>query len=105
MVEAVMLWNEPNNLSHWDFQLDPEWKMFAEMCIAAAQAVRRVNPKLPIVLGGISPVDPNFIRLLDSHGVLRQVDVVAVHGFPLDWNHWNIHQWPERIAEIAAVAG
>ena len=23
MVEAVMLWNEPNNLSHWDFKIDP----------------------------------------------------------------------------------
>ncbi len=34
MVEAVMLWNEPNNLSHWDFKLDPEWKMFAEMAKA-----------------------------------------------------------------------
>ncbi len=20
-----MLWNEPNNLSHWDFQQDPAW--------------------------------------------------------------------------------
>ena len=25
MVEAVMLWNEPNNLSHWDFNLDPDF--------------------------------------------------------------------------------
>ena len=33
MVEAVMLWNEPNNLSHWDFKLDPEWKLFAEMVL------------------------------------------------------------------------
>ena len=39
MVEAVMLWNEPNNLSHWDFKLDPDWKMFAEMVIAAAKAI------------------------------------------------------------------
>ncbi len=30
-----MLWNEPNNLSHWDFKIDPEWKMFAEMAKAA----------------------------------------------------------------------
>jgi beta-xylosidase len=103
MVEAVMLWNEPNNLSHWDFHLDPEWKLFAEMTIAAARAVRHVNPSLPIVLGGISPIDPNFIQLLGSRGVLDQVDVVAVHGFPLDWNHWEIHQWPEKIEQIRAV--
>ena len=58
MVEAVMLWNEPNNLSHWDFKLDPDWKIFAGMVIAASKAIRRENPDLPIVLGGISPIDP-----------------------------------------------
>ena len=25
MIEAVMFWNEPNNLSHWDFVIDPDW--------------------------------------------------------------------------------
>jgi len=103
MVEAVMLWNEPNNLSHWDFKIDPEWKMFAAMVIAAAKAIRRVNPALTIALGGISPIDPHFIQLLASHGVLDAVDVVAVHGFPLDWNHWKIQEWPRKIAEIRAV--
>jgi beta-xylosidase len=102
MVEAVMLWNEPNNLSHWDFKIDPDWKMFAEMVLVGAQAIRRVNPTVKLVLGGISPIDPNFIRLLDSHGVLDAVDVVAVHGFPLDWNHWNINEWPHKIDEIRA---
>src|SRR5439155_1029724 len=82
----VMLWNEPNNLSHWDFHIDPEWMMFAEMTIAAAGAIRKINPNLKIVLGGMSPVDANFVRLLAGHGVLDQVDVVAIHGFPLDWN-------------------
>jgi beta-xylosidase len=103
MVEAVMLWNEPNNLSHWDFKIDPEWKVFAEMTIAAARAAREVNPELPIVLGGISPIDPHFIRLMGSHGVLDAVDVVAIHGFPLDWNHWQVNEWPARIEEIRAV--
>ena len=41
MVEAVMLWNEPNNLSHWDFKVDPDWKMFAEMVILAAKEIRQ----------------------------------------------------------------
>jgi beta-xylosidase len=103
MVEAVMLWNEPNNLSHWDFKIDPEWKSFAEMTIAAAHAIRDVNPDVRIVLGGISPIDPHFIELLTGHGVIDAVDVVAVHGFPLDWNHWSIHEWPKKIDEIRAV--
>jgi beta-xylosidase len=103
MIEAVMLWNEPNNLSHWDFHIDPDWSMFAEMAIAAARAIRQVNPQLRIVLGGLSPVDPNFVQLLSSHGVLKEVDVVAIHGFPLDWNHWSIHDWPQKVREIRNV--
>ncbi len=98
-----MLWNEPNNLSHWDFQIDPEWKQFARMASLAGQAIRAEAPGLPRVLGGISPIDPNFMRLLASHGGLEQVDAVAVHGFPLDWNHWQIDEWPAKIREIASV--
>src|SRR5437016_1068904 len=105
MIEAVMLWNEPNNLSHWDFKIDPEWKMFAEMVITASEAIRRLNPELPIALGGISPIDPNFIELLGSYGVLDAVDIVSVHGFPLNWNHWSIHDWPKKTDEIRAVTG
>ena len=103
MVEAVMLWNEPNNLSHWDFKVDPDWKMFARMVILAAKEIRRINPDLTIVLGGLSPIDPKFVQLLGSHGVLDVIDVVAIHGFPLDWNHWNIHEWPHKIDEIREV--
>jgi beta-xylosidase len=103
MVEAVMLWNEPNNLSHWDFNIDPDWKQFSEMVVAAARAIRAVNPEVKIALGGISPIDPHFIELLTAHGVIDEVDVVSVHGFPLDWNHWKIDKWPAKIAEVRAV--
>lgn len=103
MVEAVMLWNEPNNLSHWDFKVDPDWKIFGRMINSAAQAIRKINPELTIVLGGLSPIDPNFVKLLGSYGVLDAVDVIAIHGFPLDWNHWSIHDWPQKINEIREV--
>src|SRR5206468_2856268 len=43
MIEAVMLWNEPNNLSHWNFEIDPEWKAFAAMVNTAADAVQAEN--------------------------------------------------------------
>jgi beta-xylosidase len=33
------------------------------------------------------------------------VDVVGVHGFPLDWNHWVIDEWPARIAEAGKASG
>jgi beta-xylosidase len=38
-----------------------------------------------------------------SQGVLDAVDAVAVHGFPLDWNHWQIGEWPDKLASIQAV--
>lgn len=103
MIEAVMLWNEPNNLSHWDFEIDPDWKIYGEMVQAASQAVAAENPQLVRVLGGISPIDPNFIGNMRDQHILDAVDVVAVHGFPLDWNHWTIHEWPDRLREIQAV--
>ncbi len=98
-----MLWNEPNNASHWNFEADPGWEIFAKMLKAAGQAVRAEHSHLPRVLGGISPIDPGFIQTLDRLAVFRDVDVVAVHGFPLDWNHWTIHEWPEKLEEIRAV--
>ncbi|HEY3521503.1 MAG TPA: hypothetical protein VGK80_10775 [Rhodanobacteraceae bacterium] len=100
MIEAVMLWNEPNNKSHWDPEIDPGWSHFAQMAKLAARAIRGINPGLTVVLGGISPIDPEFIRNMQSQGVLDEVDMLAVHGFPLDWNHWPIEEWPDRLAEI-----
>ena len=64
MVEAVMLWNEPNNISHWDFEIDPDWEIFSEMVNSRLGAIAQVNPRLPSVLGGISPIDPAFIATL-----------------------------------------
>jgi beta-xylosidase len=103
MIEAVMFWNEPNNKSHWDFEVDPGWAKFASMVKLAAEAVRSENPRLLRVLGGISPIDPAFIQNMESQGVLSSLDVIALHGFPLDWNHWSIHEWPDKIQEIRNV--
>ena len=90
MIEAVKLWNEPNNMSHWDFGIDKDWSIFSRMVRLAGEAVRAENPKLTRVLGGLSPIDPAFLRRMSDQGALDEVDVVAVHGFPLDWNHWQM---------------
>ena len=84
MIEAAMIWNEPNNKSHWDPEIDPDWSKFGEMVIRAGHAIRSVNPGLPRVLGGMSPIDPQFVRRLEGYGVLDALDGLAVHGFPLE---------------------
>ena len=71
----------------------------------AAEAIRAANPELTVVLGGVSSCDCDFLRLMKTHDVLPCVDVVGVHGFPLDWNHWPLDEWPARIAEAAEVTG
>jgi beta-xylosidase len=100
VIEAAMIWNEPNNKSHWDPQIDPTWEKFARLTTLAGQAIRAERSELPRVLGGISPIDAGFIRHLESMGVIEHVDVLAVHGFPLDWNLWQIDAWPQKLAEI-----
>ncbi len=103
MIEAAMIWNEPNNKSHWDVALDPDWSRYAETVVRAGAAIHSINPAVTRVLGGMTPIDPHWLRRMEAHGALDAVDAVAVHGFPLDWNLWPLNAWPDKLAEIAAV--
>jgi beta-xylosidase len=103
VIEAAMLWNEPNNKSHWDPDVDPDWSKFAEMVNLAADEIAAVNPSVRRIVGGMSPIDPAFLDRLKRLGVLDRMNAVAVHGFPLDWNLWQIDEWPSKIGEVQAV--
>ncbi|HET9446600.1 MAG TPA: glycosyl hydrolase [Steroidobacteraceae bacterium] len=103
MIDAAMIWNEPNNKSHGDASLDPAWQRFATMARLAGQAIRAENSRLPRVLGGISPIDVGFLANLAAQRVMDDIDVVAVHGFPLDWNLWQIDEWPHQIKLVRAT--
>ena len=63
MIEAAMIWNEANNKSHWDIGIDPEWSQFAAHVIAAGEAIHAVNPAITRVLGGMSPIDGDYLAL------------------------------------------
>jgi beta-xylosidase len=104
MLKAAMLWNEPNNLSHWDYTIDPQWAIFAQMARWAHQAIKAEAPDVTTVLGGVAPVDPTFVDLMmRRHGLEEVLDVVAMHAFPFDWHLWQIEEWPEKVAELRAV--
>ena len=104
MIEAAMIWNEPNNKSHWDPVIDTDWSRYAELVRLAGAAIADARPGLTRVLGGMSPIDPRFVDALAGYGALDAVDAIAVHGFPLDWNLWPIEAWPDKLAEIAPAA-
>jgi CDP-paratose 2-epimerase len=88
--EYVELWNEPNNLREWDVTLDPYWVRFSQMLGAAAFWVRQRGKRA--VLGGLQPIDPNWLALMGERGLLRHLDAVGIHGFPVvaenSWEGW-----------------
>jgi CDP-paratose 2-epimerase len=107
--ESLELWNEPNNLYKWDFaRFDPRWEKFGRMVALAGATARRMGKRT--VLGGMIPVDPQWLALMDAYGAVDVVDVVAIHGFPGMWwpdapcwesaQHW--HGWPQKVQLIDA---
>lgn len=109
--ESVELWNEPNNLYKWDFRsYDPWWEKFGAMVREASEVARGAG--VPTVLGGMIPVDHNWLNLMKRYRALDYVDVVAVHGFPGMWwsdaPNWDWYErwrgWEPRIDYIAEHA-
>src|SRR3546814_19966524 len=102
-IEAVKIWNEPNNKSHWDPEIDPEWDLFAAMTTLAGQAIAAENPHLLRVLGGLSPVAPAFIERLSAKGALAAIHFCAAHGSPPDLTLSHTHQRHARAVRIRPV--
>jgi CDP-paratose 2-epimerase len=98
--EYVELWNEPNNRSEYDYLLDPSWDNFADMIRKAAYWAKQMGKKT--VLGGMSPIDPNWLQLMGSKNVLDHIDVIGIHGFPDVFDpHWN--DWDDCITQVNEV--
>ncbi|MGE5403133.1 MAG: GDP-mannose 4,6-dehydratase [Ignavibacteriales bacterium] len=95
--EWAELWNEPNNIYDWDWRLDPNWEIFSEMIGTAARWLKKNNVKT--VLGGMSPIDPNWIDLLCQRNVMENFDAVGMHGFPGTWEFdWS--EWPDAVGKV-----
>lgn len=96
----VELWNEPNNIAAYDFTKDNNWSRFSQMVSTAADRAHQLG-KLT-VLGGMHPVDPNWLQLMFDKGVMQHIDVVGVHGFPNVYdNEWQ--GWQSEITTIQEV--
>jgi CDP-paratose 2-epimerase len=90
--DYIELWNEPNNRLAYDSSLDPDWTIFCTMITAAAKCCHLNGKKT--VLGGMSPIDPNWLQQMFANNLMQHIDVVGIHGFPdvydYDWEGWNI---------------
>lgn len=101
--EHVELWNEPNNLLDWDWRADPHYDLFCEMVGNAAHWTRQRGWKA--VLGGPSPFDPVWLELMGERGLLAEVAVVGLHGFPGTWDSedgsWS--GWRRHLGEMRDI--
>ncbi|MCB8821959.1 NAD-dependent epimerase/dehydratase family protein [Microvirga rosea] len=102
-VDAVKLWNEPNNLLDWDWRVDPDWHLFCEMIGAAGYWAQERGFRT--ILGGPCPFDTNWLRLMGERGVLDVMSAVGLHGFPGTWDseaaNWD--GWDRQIASTRDI--
>ena len=93
MLEAAMLWNEPNNKSHWDPELDPDWSIFSTTVIEAANRVmsRAVSPPISDFfraaherLGVRFALGAAVVEILEAGGRVTGVATADGQHFPAD---------------------
>ena len=66
-----MIWNEPNNKSHWDPETRPRLDAVRRDGETRRPRHPAEHPTSPRVLGGISPIDPSFIAQPGRQGRAR----------------------------------
>lgn len=98
----VELWNEPNGYGYWHRGDDPDWRLFAEMIMAAAEAAHDLG--CGTVFPGASANDMKWYSVMAAHGATEPGlwDAAGLHAFPGSesedgepWRGWNF--------EIASV--
>lgn len=103
--EWVELWNEPNNKVEYDFTLDYSWDKFSTMIRMAAYWAKQRGKKT--LLGGMSPIDPNWLRMMIEKGTLENIDAIGIHGFPdvfdQQWKGWDLNI--EAVQEVLSSFG
>ncbi|MFW5697666.1 MAG: GDP-mannose 4,6-dehydratase, partial [Fimbriimonadaceae bacterium] len=87
----------PNNLSEYDWTLDPDWTTFTTMIRQAAQQAHQRDKK--VLMGGTSPTDLKLIEFLFEREVAQHFDAVGVHAFPGVWEH-NWKNWDHLISGV-----
>lgn len=75
------LWNEPTMPGFWSEQ--PFARPYVALLRAARPALRRVDPRARVVLGGLVYDSPAALRAIYRAGGRKHFDVAAVHPFTL----------------------
>lgn len=98
--EWVMLWNEPDNDAYWNWKLDPDKRLFAQMFNCAADRAVALGKRVVLSAWGIK--DAQWLQLMHRHGCLQRSQAVGVHCFPGTWEDiW--YDWPAALGTFRAI--
>ena len=105
-IKAWEIWNEPDNREYWQGPV----ASYAALVKAAAKEMRRADPGIVLVLGGMSRGPGQFFRaLLSDYGIAGYVDVIAMHAYPESWDQERaeviFQDWAQQMAEMVEHEG
>lgn len=100
-IHAWEIWNEPDNAEYWRGSTEE----YAELVRQGAVAMRRADPAIVLVLGGMSRgPSPFFRELLTKYQVGEYVDVIAMHAYPETWDQERLEtvytEWVDEMSEL-----
>ncbi len=88
------IWNEPNTVAFWGAH--PSAKAYVALLRPTVAAMRKRDPKVFIVSGGLAPDARGFLAAMCALGANRLVDAIGYHPYsfpltpqdPVSWNAW-----------------
>ena len=106
-VKRWQIWNEPNFEFYWDAEPNP--RAYAELVKIAANAIRAVDRRAKILLGGVAPVRSGirwwiYLRkFYEVPGIKRSFDAAALHPYSQTMRdlRWQVR----RARRIMSLAG
>jgi hypothetical protein len=114
-VRTWEIWNEPNTRKFWRPNVDAD--QYGELFRAAASAIRGIDPKATLLIGGLAPLpdEPgagiapqDYLDQLYDNGAAQLADGVAVHPYtfpdlPLDANRQPVGALKDLVALHAVM--
>lgn len=79
-VTTYEIWNEPSNAEFWRPAPDPA--RYADLYLAAAAAIHKVDPQAVVLIGGLTPGTSFLQAMYAARPALRgSVDAVGIHPY------------------------
>jgi polysaccharide biosynthesis protein PslG len=87
---GIEVWNEPNSVRQ--FPPHPDAVRFTTLLAEAYRAIKGVDPKLPVISGGLLPTtttgsfgvsDAQFLAAMYRAGAARYMDAIGAHPYPI----------------------